>query len=68
MKALDEKVKALDEKVKMLAENQKAMANAGRSLGGVQDEPPDPAQEQAEERGYNSFPPTCGLGWPTPPG
>src|SRR4029077_6274785 len=48
MNALDEKVKALDQKVKMLAENQKAMANAGRSLGGVQDEPPDPAQEQAE--------------------
>jgi vacuolar-type H+-ATPase subunit I/STV1 len=48
MSALDEKVKALDERVKLLAENQKAMANAGTRADGVQAEPPDPAQDQAE--------------------
>src|SRR4029077_2254958 len=55
MNALDEKVKALDEKVKALAENEKSMANTGRSSTGVQNETPDPAQEQAEIERIQQF-------------
>ncbi len=55
MSALDERVKALDERVKVLAENQNALANASTSSTGVQGDPPDPAQEQAERERIQQF-------------
>ena len=55
MSALDERVKALDERVKVLAENQNALANASTSSTGIQGDPPDPAQEQAERERIQQF-------------